>query len=180
MPAPMAGLRARVGDGLGREALVDAKTPIQRRMPRWASAIIAHLKNWWMRARGVTPPPPEPAPAKRERRGRPKPLRDFPDVATARQALAEALAQQRAGAAHKLANTAQWGQVGAIELSAIRQTEAAIAALPHLSAPRAFVTTAHQALTALAEQFRHNDWDADGYGLGTVHAIIRALEDEAW
>lgn len=157
---------------------MDENPSIQRRMPGRASAIIAQFKAWYPWARGVTPPPPEPAPARPERRGRPKPLRAFPDVAAARQALDVALARQRAGAAQKLANAAHWGEVGVIELSAIQQAEAAIDTLSHLGEPQAFVAAAHEALTTLAEQFRHDDWDAEGYGLGTVHAIVRTLEDE--
>lgn len=111
-----------------------------------------------------------------ERRGYPPRLRDFADVTAARNVLADEQVRQRIGAEQKNADPGHWGNVGEIEIAALRQTESLLAGLADETDATRFVAAAHQALVDLATRFRNDDWDADGFGLGTVLAIQRVLE----
>lgn len=118
--------------------------------------------------------PPNPAVA--ERRGQRPMLRSFPDIAAARAALAAAIEQAIIGTRQKQANRSHWLAVGDIEMGAIRQVEAIIASLSDETHVDIYVHAAHQALESLADRYRLDDSDADGFGLGTVHAVKRTLE----
>lgn len=111
-----------------------------------------------------------------ERRGRLPRLRNFAGAQGARDTLAAEINRQRIGAEQKNADPGHWGNVGEIELAALRQTENLLAGLADETDAARFVAAAHQALEYLAIRFRNDDWDVDGFGLGTVLAIKRVLE----
>lgn len=111
-----------------------------------------------------------------ERRGQPPRLRSFAGVQGVRDVLAAEINRQRTIAEHKLANSGHWENVGEIELVALQQTENCLTGLADETDAAQFVTAAHRALDDLAIRFRNDDWDADGFGLGTVLAIKRVLE----
>lgn len=115
-----------------------------------------------------------------ERRGRRPSLRAFLDADDVRAVLAEAISQQRVAARAKLTDVAHWQGVGEIELAAAAAAESAVGACAIADGDAVkFAKACHDTLNALAQAFRDDESDADGYGLGTVYAIQRVLEDRA-
>lgn len=111
-----------------------------------------------------------------ERRGQQPRMRIFSAVSEVQNALTAVIEAEAAGARLKQANRGHWHNIGDIELSAIRQAQVLIDGIGVGFDVEAYVQAVYGALDGLAGRYRTDDTDADGYGLGTVHAIKRVLE----
>jgi len=112
-----------------------------------------------------------------ERRGKPHCLRRFANRQEAISVLADALDRQRRDAREKLANRPYWSNTGSVEIEVLNEIEAIIARTSEeCSNADAFVVACHEGLATLCDRLRSTAFDADGYGLGTVYAVQRALE----
>jgi hypothetical protein len=138
---------------------------------------------WIRKVLGMSPPALETDPNSASRtvyvdkQGRETRLKEFASVANARKALDSQIKRQTIGARRKLRDPSHWGPVGQIELAAINQSLALIKAIPTSTKPSDFSLKAYEILDSLASSFRSNNYDVDGYGLGTIQEIKRVLED---
>ncbi|WP_152033016.1 hypothetical protein [Gallaecimonas mangrovi] len=85
------------------------------------------------------------------------------------------LAKQRNLAQQKISESWHWGNVGHIELAAVLQCQQILTLAPDESID-AFLLRCQRQLAALAEHYRQNCDDEDGYGLGTVRCIEMWLD----
>ena len=85
------------------------------------------------------------------------------------------IAEQRADADAKDKNTAHWGQTGSIVRRAANECAAVLLPTPDGDGVSAYFGRVLPGLAALADHYRHDDGDADGYGLGTVREIEEAI-----
>lgn len=110
-----------------------------------------------------------------DRRVRPVRLRDFASILEASEALNTEIDRQIEEARKKQDKRSHWGLVGDIESQAAQAAHSIVNIMPDGVALQTYVEQCHAKLLALADQYRQDDNDADGYGLGTVHAIARVL-----
>lgn len=94
-------------------------------------------------------------------------------VADAVQAL---LARQREDAAAKDQASWQWGSTGSVIRRATRDCERILLPLPAQHDVQAYARRVMPLVAALANQYRGDAADADGYGLGTVREIEEGLK----
>jgi hypothetical protein len=78
-------------------------------------------------------------------------------------------------ATEKIADRNYWRNVGDIERAAVLDIEAAIAGVPDHLSPKEYRDKLTRELETVAEQWRVNVDDEDGYGIATVHAVGRIL-----
>ena len=86
------------------------------------------------------------------------------------------IAEQCADADAKDKDTAQWGQTGSIVRRAANECAAILLPTPDGDGVPAYFGRVLPALAALADRYRHDDGDADGYGVGTVREIEEAIK----
>ncbi|EKE75845.1 hypothetical protein [Gallaecimonas xiamenensis] len=92
-----------------------------------------------------------------------------------RRQLARAFAQQLDSARHKEEQAWHWGRCGAIERQALARCQVLLA-WPRGESLGDFLARCRPALAALAQDYRLDPSDPDGYGLGTVRHFERLLE----
>ncbi|MFA9218081.1 MAG: hypothetical protein ACEQSK_13385 [Sphingomonadaceae bacterium] len=104
-------------------------------------------------------------------------LRPFFTAAQVRARLADALAVEARTANQHQADAQYWGPTGAIELRAIDEIQDLILSLrPHTAHGGKFAALCHAGLGTMLAQWRADSGDPDGFGLGTIHSVRRALE----
>lgn len=86
------------------------------------------------------------------------------------------LERQRNDAAEKDANQAHWGFTGAVVRRAVSACERVLLPLPEDSMLTDYFKRVVPELVALANQYRNDQSDPDGYGLGTVREVEEAVK----
>lgn len=80
-------------------------------------------------------------------------------------------------AAKKIQNTSYWGEVGFVEASAVNSARSMIEAAALDVTPEEYRTEIVRQFNERIEIYRQSDiLDPDGYGLGTLYAILRKCE----
>jgi hypothetical protein len=92
-----------------------------------------------------------------------------------RQELKTQLLAERRRAAEKMADRNYWRNVGDLEMEAALDIEVTIAGIPEHLSCNEYQEQLARALEKLADQWRANGNDEDGYGVATVHAVGRLL-----
>ena len=110
-----------------------------------------------------------------ERRGRSPMMRHFNSTVDVIAALQDEIRKQLDGAKEKTVNAWYWGMVGTIETGAANASQRIIDNLDAQIPVEEFVLKAYVELTELADRYRNDPTDEDGYGLGTVYAVQRVL-----
>lgn len=90
-------------------------------------------------------------------------------------AVDEMLSRQYADAAVKDQEAWKWGPVASQVRGATRACEDILLPPPQANDVAAYFARVLPELAALAERYRHDDNDTDGYGLGTVREIEEGL-----
>lgn len=85
------------------------------------------------------------------------------------------LERQYADAATKDREAWQWGNTGAVIRRAVRECERIVLPPPDPEGATDYFQRTLPALADLADQYRNNADDAEGYGLGTVREIEVAI-----
>lgn len=80
-------------------------------------------------------------------------------------------------AAEKQADRDYWLNVGDIEMLAAQDIRSTLGQVDSGLATATYTAALERALEQLAQRWRGNDFDEDGYGVATVHAVGRLLPD---
>lgn len=112
-------------------------------------------------------------------RGRGAPQRETLTAMTLDRDVRDMLARQRADAAEKDAESWRWGNTGAMVRRAARDCEAIVLPVTMEQPLAAYFERVLDQLAALAERYRHDAGDAEGYGLGTVREVEEAMKVKA-
>ena len=93
------------------------------------------------------------------------------------QKLADRIERELKTAAEKQADRSYWLNVGDIEKMAASEARHLLETTDRELPPEIYLAALTSGLDRLACRWRQSDYDEDGYGVGTIHAIGRLLPD---